>query len=531
MSLPLPPLLSLLSYPLSLSPSLSSSLPLPLIPRCFSFLCLDVPYKDSSGLCSFADIWRGHVIRRSFWGKMSLSGCGNPGCLVFPLTSLQPHPRTIAAWAGFCCFSITHPLSCGYAGCPLPSRGYQGHMKLGNASLKLTLSQPWGHFHSRAVEKLSSRLTRVIMLGRGHSQGAQWPWQVCPAWPPCPCLGPSVSPAPPPSQNPTFVVGCPNCAPFEKGFVKLTANLLQPGKANDTACPSGKQNATHFYWAFEHFWGGQGSLFSIKMVHCLLWAVKALWDSFCFPMIVKMPNLHLSGSIDEVFNCNLSPRSSLMEPLLAELPFPRVLESEEAPNQFLWLDGTCSSSSSTPGWLKVEGSWGVGQAGGQAFHPLVHPLLLGVLLSLFCWCLPSRPHKADFRMGGPWPHGWGIPSFEHFSKEAEGLAGSWVLRVRPWHPGSFPGSFCRTSLTWVLTMMLHKWGFGPLLETPCLNPNLSQLRVSCAILLQTWLAKSLWQLSLGDTCVSHPTFSRSIPGKVCWGVGQLGRMATPPPTA
>lgn len=35
------------------------------------------------------------------------------------------------------------------------------------------------------------------------------------------------------------------------------------------------------------------------------------------------------GSIDEVFNCNLSPRSSLTEPLLAEWPFPCVLESEE----------------------------------------------------------------------------------------------------------------------------------------------------------------------------------------------------------
>ncbi|XP_013835882.1 mesenteric estrogen-dependent adipogenesis protein [Sus scrofa] len=41
------------------------------------------------------------------------------------------------------------------------------------------------------------------------------------------------------------------------------------------------------------------------------------------------------GSIDEVFNCNLSPRSSLTEPLLAELPFPCVLESEEIPNQFI----------------------------------------------------------------------------------------------------------------------------------------------------------------------------------------------------
>ncbi|XP_007522465.1 mesenteric estrogen-dependent adipogenesis protein isoform X1 [Erinaceus europaeus] len=41
------------------------------------------------------------------------------------------------------------------------------------------------------------------------------------------------------------------------------------------------------------------------------------------------------GSIDEVFNCNLSPRSSLTEPLLAELPFPSVLESDETPNQLM----------------------------------------------------------------------------------------------------------------------------------------------------------------------------------------------------
>lgn len=40
------------------------------------------------------------------------------------------------------------------------------------------------------------------------------------------------------------------------------------------------------------------------------------------------------GSIDEVFNCSLSPRSSLTGPLLEELPFP-VLESEETPNPFL----------------------------------------------------------------------------------------------------------------------------------------------------------------------------------------------------
>uniref|UniRef100_A0A8B9WUC4 Mesenteric estrogen dependent adiposis n=2 Tax=Bovinae TaxID=27592 RepID=A0A8B9WUC4_BOSMU len=41
------------------------------------------------------------------------------------------------------------------------------------------------------------------------------------------------------------------------------------------------------------------------------------------------------GSIDEVFNCSLSPRSSLMEPLVAELPFPCVVESEETPNPFI----------------------------------------------------------------------------------------------------------------------------------------------------------------------------------------------------
>lgn len=41
------------------------------------------------------------------------------------------------------------------------------------------------------------------------------------------------------------------------------------------------------------------------------------------------------GSIDDVFNCNLSPRSSLTEPLLAEITFPSVLESDETPNQFV----------------------------------------------------------------------------------------------------------------------------------------------------------------------------------------------------
>ncbi|XP_038618064.1 mesenteric estrogen-dependent adipogenesis protein [Tachyglossus aculeatus] len=36
------------------------------------------------------------------------------------------------------------------------------------------------------------------------------------------------------------------------------------------------------------------------------------------------------GSIDDVFNCSLSPRSSLTEPLLTGLPVPGVLESEES---------------------------------------------------------------------------------------------------------------------------------------------------------------------------------------------------------
>ncbi|XP_012863223.2 mesenteric estrogen-dependent adipogenesis protein [Echinops telfairi] len=39
------------------------------------------------------------------------------------------------------------------------------------------------------------------------------------------------------------------------------------------------------------------------------------------------------GSADDVFNCNLSPRSSLTEPLLAELPFPSLPEAEETPSQ------------------------------------------------------------------------------------------------------------------------------------------------------------------------------------------------------
>ncbi|KAM6179027.1 mesenteric estrogen-dependent adipogenesis protein [Rhynchocyon petersi] len=41
------------------------------------------------------------------------------------------------------------------------------------------------------------------------------------------------------------------------------------------------------------------------------------------------------GSIDDVFNCSLSPRSSITEPLLTELPFPSLLEAEETPNQFV----------------------------------------------------------------------------------------------------------------------------------------------------------------------------------------------------
>lgn len=41
------------------------------------------------------------------------------------------------------------------------------------------------------------------------------------------------------------------------------------------------------------------------------------------------------GSIDDVFNCNLSPRSSVTEPLLAEFSFPSVLESEETSGQSL----------------------------------------------------------------------------------------------------------------------------------------------------------------------------------------------------
>ncbi|XP_021091966.1 mesenteric estrogen-dependent adipogenesis protein isoform X1 [Heterocephalus glaber] len=41
------------------------------------------------------------------------------------------------------------------------------------------------------------------------------------------------------------------------------------------------------------------------------------------------------GSTDDVFNCNLSPRSSLTEPLLSELSFPSVLESEEIPKEFI----------------------------------------------------------------------------------------------------------------------------------------------------------------------------------------------------
>ncbi|EDL05865.1 RIKEN cDNA 6330406I15, partial [Mus musculus] len=41
------------------------------------------------------------------------------------------------------------------------------------------------------------------------------------------------------------------------------------------------------------------------------------------------------GSIDDVFNCNLSPRSSVTEPLLAEFSFPSLLECEETSSQLI----------------------------------------------------------------------------------------------------------------------------------------------------------------------------------------------------
>lgn len=56
---------------------------------------------------------------------------------------------------------------------------------------------------------------------------------------------------------------------------------------------------------------------------------------FCSDVIMNAVFTVFLGSIDDVFNCNLSPRSSVTEPLLAQLSFPSVLESEETSSHFI----------------------------------------------------------------------------------------------------------------------------------------------------------------------------------------------------
>lgn len=178
-----------------------------------------------------------------------------------------------------------------------------------------------------------------------------------------------------------------------------------------------------------------------------------------------------------------------------------------------------SSSSYTPGQLKVEGR--SGEVGGRPSTLWSTPLLLQESAPLtFPWVLPcpGRLHVADFRMGGHWPHGWVSPPLNTSPKRQRDQWGPATLSAlcRTLAPREFFGSLCRTSLIWALTMMLHKSWFGPLLGTPLSEPELSQHGISCAVLLQTWLAPFTGRQMYFSSCLR-----RTILGKVCWRLARL----------
>ena len=132
-----------------------------------------------------------------------------------------------------------------------------------------------------------------------------------------------------------------------------------------------------------------------------------------------------SGSIDEVFNCNLSPRSSLMEPLVVELPFPCVLESEETPNPFIWLGWMFHGSSYTPGLCQRRGLRGRERVGRQVPpDPLLWQGPLPCISkdnALAAWC-------SWLQDGRLWPHGWEVPLLWMLLQRAREAAG-----IIPWH--------------------------------------------------------------------------------------------------
>lgn len=129
-------------------------------------------------------------------------------------------PTTIAAWVGFYCFTVAHPLSCRLCRVPTAILGTTGVCELGWCFLKIH-SEPaleplplQSHFHSRA-------------MAEGRAKMHQWP-NLCP------------------KLNLLWA--------FWHQVRKSSCNSLQSysgqGKAKDNAGPTGKQNVTHFYCAF-----------------------------------------------------------------------------------------------------------------------------------------------------------------------------------------------------------------------------------------------------------------------------------------
>lgn len=173
-----------------------------------------------------------------------------------------------------------------------------------------------------------------------------------------------------------------------------------------------------------------------------------------------MPCLLFSGSIDEVFNCNLSPRSSMTEPLLAELPFPSVLESEETPNQCIWLDWTFCGYSCTPGLRQNWGSRGLAGVGGGHFHVPVDPSAPPWSLP-WLWVMPWQARCSWLQDGGAsasWPGRYPLL----LTPLQRGRGGGrvllpWVLCLVPWHPGSFPGSSYGSNLTFIIRVWPSAW--------------------------------------------------------------------------
>lgn len=193
-----------------------------------------------------------------------------------------------------------------------------------------------------------------------------------------------------------------------------------------------------------------------------------------------------------------------MEPLVAELPFPCVLESEGDTKPIYQLGRMFRSSSYTPGLCQHLGLREV-RGSGERVPP--DPLLRQKAPSLHFWgAMPWQPDAADFRMGGFGPTAGKVPLLWMLLQRARGKqqasypGTSYPGTSYPEHPGGFPGGailprFCPK------TLPISR--FGPLLGDICLNLN-SRYEVSSARSCKCGWAKSPGHLSPEVKSVSHP---------------------------